>query len=138
MLLSNGSMYRFGVFHFDTDRLDLSRDKRGRVRLTQSWRVLFFPRAPVAINLREYEGIATGPGSQGGFMDWIMFLMFLLMGIVPGVVWFFLGMHQESFYVALTQHHGFPERMLYRGWDEARIRDLARTLHEVAELPYAG
>jgi ribosomal protein L37E len=120
------------------DRLDLSRDKRGRVRLTQTWRVFFFPRAPGTINLREYEGIATGPGTQGGFMDWIVFLMFLQLGILPGVFWFFFGMHQQSFYVALTKNHGFPECMLYRGWDEKRIREIAETLHEVAELPYAG
>src|SRR5262249_11956081 len=42
------------------DRVDLTRNKRGQVRLTKTWRICFIAKAPENVPLREYEGIQTG------------------------------------------------------------------------------
>jgi hypothetical protein len=118
------------------DRLDLCRNKRGRVVLTKTWRVFFFPQAPVPIALREYEGVATGPAQSSDTINWVVLVCLLLAGGLPGLLWWLFAFHQESYYVALTQNHGYPELILYQGWSQERAREISQTLHDVAGLPF--
>jgi hypothetical protein len=118
------------------NRLDLTRDRRGRVRLTQNWRVAFVPLAPRPIDLREFDGVVTGRGRDAGFPEKLIFVLLLLMGVVPGIVWWFCVVQRVVFYVALAQGHGFPAATLYRGWREEQALELAHTLSDAAGLPY--
>jgi hypothetical protein len=119
------------------DHLDLTRNKRGKVVLTQTWRVLFFTRPATTIALREYEGVMTGLSYDVGCLDWAIFLILLPMGVVPGL-WWLWAMRQNTYSVALTKDHGFPERILYRGWNQTRAKEIAQVLHEVTGLPLEG
>ena len=119
------------------DRLDLTRNKRGKIVLQQTWRVLFFTRPTTTIPLREYEGVMTGQSYDVGCLDWAIFLVLFPLGILPGL-WWLWAMRQNTFTVALTKDHGFPERILYRGWNESRAKEIARVLHEVSGLPLEG
>jgi predicted RNA-binding Zn-ribbon protein involved in translation (DUF1610 family) len=120
------------------DRLNLTRNKRGRVVLTQTWRVLFFARPTTAIALGEYEGVVTNLSHDVGILDWIILGIALMSGIIPGVIWWFWAMQQDTFQVALAKDHGYPERILYRGWSESRAKEIAQTLHDVGGLPHVG
>jgi hypothetical protein len=120
------------------DRIELMRSKRGRVVLTQTWRVLFIARPTITIPLREYEGVATRLGHDVGVLDWIIFAMALLSGIIPGLIWWFWAMQQDTYEVALTKDHGYPARILYRGWNQGRAQEMVRTLQEVCGLPLEG
>lgn len=120
------------------DRLDLTRNKRGRVVLTQTWRVCFVARPTTRIPLHEYEGIVVNLSHDAGVLDWLILGVLLLSGIIPGLMWWFLAMQQDTYHVALTRDHGYPERILYRGWNQSRAKEIAKTLHDVSGLPYAG
>ena len=109
------------------DRLTLTRNSRGRVVLTQTWRVLFMARSPTPIALREYEGITVQVAYAVGPLDWIILGITLLVGILPGLIWWFWAMRRDTYTVALTKNHGFPERILYRGWSESRAQEIGRT-----------
>jgi hypothetical protein len=119
------------------DRLDLTRNKRGKVVLTQTWRVFFFRRPTTTIPLREYEGVMTGLAFDSGCLEWVILVVLLPMGILPAL-WWLWAMRQNTFCVALTKNHGFPELTLYRGWNQARGKEIAHTLHEVTGLPIEG
>jgi zinc-ribbon domain len=114
------------------DRLELTRNKRGRVVLTQTWRVLFIARPTTTIPLREYEGIVINLAHDVGVLDWIVLGVLLLFGIIPGLIWWFWAMQQDTYEVALTKNHGYPERILYRGWSQSQAREIAKILHEVS------
>jgi hypothetical protein len=116
-------------------RTELTRTERGKVRLTQTWRVCFLPQAPQAIRRSDYEGVATGKASAADFWAWFALVVFLIAGLVPGILWWYLVIRPDSFFVALTRDHGFPERTLYWGWDEGQARDMAETLRAVAFAP---
>jgi hypothetical protein len=120
------------------DRVELTRSKRGRVMLTQTWRVLFIPRPTTTIPLREYEGVATKLAHDVGVLDWVILGVALLSGVIPGLIWWFWAMQQDTYEVALTKDHGYPERILYRGWSKDRAQQMAKTLHEVSGLPQEG
>jgi hypothetical protein len=118
------------------DRLNLTRSKRGRVVLKQTWRVLFLARPTTTIPLRDYEGIVINLSHDVGVLDWIILGVALLFGLIPGLIWWFWAMQQDTYQVALTKDHGYPERILYRGFNESRAKEMANTLHEVTGLPY--
>src|SRR5262249_10797305 len=115
-------------------RTELTRNERGKVRLTQTWRIGFIPRSTQSIRRSEYEGVASGKAPAPDFWDWFVLVILTLAGILPGVLWWYFVIRPDSFYVALTRDHGFPERTLYWGWDERQAQDMARTLREVAFL----
>jgi hypothetical protein len=119
------------------DRLDLARNKRGAIRLSKTWRLCFFPFRTDTIDWREYQGVVVGLGYTTGFLDWLVMVNLLVLGVVPGIIWFTL-MNRDSYLAALTREHGFPALTLYQGWSQEHAEDIARTLHEVAGYPYEG
>jgi hypothetical protein len=117
-----------GTFDF----VDLSRDSRGRIALTKTWRVCFIPLQPIKFRLGEYDGITSGIDRDADMWDWLILFVLLGVGVIPGVVWWFLAIHPDKFFVALSEGHGAPKSFLYRGTNEARMREMADTIHEVA------
>jgi hypothetical protein len=117
------------------DRVDLSRNKRGKVFLSKTWRICFQSLAPTSIRVVEYEGVVTGVYHELDIFDWIVFLTLFTCGVLPGLWWLFFIMSRDTYFVALARDHGYPETMLYRGWSKEHMEDLAKTLRETAELP---
>jgi hypothetical protein len=114
------------------DRIDLTRNKKGRVVLKQTWRFFFLARPTKTIPLGDYEGVSSGKWRDPDFWDWMITLFGLFMGIGPGVLWWYFFIHKEMFYVALTKDHGHPELFLYRGWKEWYMKDMADAVRKVA------
>jgi hypothetical protein len=120
------------------DRVDLTRNKKGKVHLSKTWRICFVPREPTLIRVRDYEGIATGMTRDVNFLDWLICLIVLPAGIVPAIIWWWYAIYHDSYQAALMRDHGYPEVVLYRGWNEVHMRDIAQTVSEVLELPWDG
>jgi hypothetical protein len=117
------------------DRLDLSRDERGRVLLTKSWRICFLEREPVRIPLVGHESVVVGQAHDVDFWDWLGVACLIPFGIVPGLCWWFYAFNQVSFYAALTKDHGYPATILYQGWKEEQAKDIAKVMRDVCEMP---
>jgi hypothetical protein len=140
-------------------RVELSRTKRGGVRLTKTWRICFIPCQTDAIPWRQYEGYSTGKADDTDMVDWVMlFVLFfsgatvswpltfpfessliraaisLVCGIFIDVLWWFYVIQRVTFYVALCKNHGYPEMMLYRGWDENMMQEMGSVIGEVTDL----
>jgi hypothetical protein len=113
-------------------RTDLNRNERGKVRLTHTGRVCFFVRPTEAIPRSGYDGVVSGKAPGPDFWDYVAMIILLLAGIVLGVLWWYFVIRSDSFFVALTRDHGFPERTLYWGWDQRQADDMANTLRTVA------
>jgi hypothetical protein len=120
------------------DRIDLSRNRDGKVRLTKTWRVCFIARSPTVIALREYEGLATGMEHDVGFLEWCILISLVGFFVVPGILWWYYVIQKDIFYVALTKDHGFPALRVYHGHNEEMMREIAAALSEAAELPCEG
>jgi hypothetical protein len=116
-------------------RVNLTRNKKGRVFLTKTWRAFFWQRPSEVVDLKQYVGVATGKAFDGGLVNWIFFFVFLGMGIVPGLIWFYLSLHRECHYVALTQEHGYKAYTLYHGWDGDQAEQIVTAVQEIAGMP---
>ncbi len=119
------------------DRCDLKRSAQGKLTLTKTWRLLFVEQAPQRIPLGGHPSVHTGYAERfNDFWNWIIFVVLLCYGIVPGLLWWYFAIHQDHFYVALTDLHGNPDVYLYQGWKLDQVKDMAETLGEVTGMPY--
>jgi hypothetical protein len=132
LLLSAMLAFLLGTF----DRIHLTRDARGRVQLTKTWRVAFFALSPQTIDVRNYEGIVTGQYRDVSAWEYWLFGLLLFCGLVPGILWWYLAIHKVTFQVALSRDHGYPAYILYSGWSETQMKEIAYTLRDAAGLPY--
>jgi hypothetical protein len=117
-------------------RIDLSRNKRGRVTLTKTWRVFFVEQRPNQLDLLEFEGVRTGVARFVNLLDWLICFMLFGGGIIGGVLWWYFFINMDQHFVALLKDHGYPAEMLYQGTSEDLAKDIATTLRDVAGLPY--
>lgn len=124
--------FLFGTF----DRIHLIRDVRGRVQVTKTWRICFIPRPPQRVPVGSYESIASGQHRDVTTWEvWLFFVLFFS-GIIPGIIWWYMAIYKITFHVSLCRDHGFPSYILYSGWSEAQMKEIAYTLRDASGLPY--
>ena len=115
--------------------LTLSRNARGKVRLTKTWRVAFYTLQPETIHWSEYEAIGAIKLYALHFEDWFVFFVLLAYGVVPGLLWWWFMLRPENFEVYLYKNHGFPETCIFRTQQELLAQRVAETVSEVTAVP---
>jgi hypothetical protein len=118
--------FLFGTY----DRLELRRNRSGRVTLLKRWRFCFVPSKTYDVDVYHYQGVATGRAHNAGCWEWTVLLFLLPPGIVPAAIWWYFAMYRIVYFVALSSEHGFPELYLYRGWSEPRMEEVARLVRD--------
>jgi hypothetical protein len=152
LVFTGMTAFLFGTYNW----VDLSRNSRGKLRLTQTWRICFVLRPTTGLRIRDYEELAAGV-EDSGTISWILVLFGILCGVFVGlVVGFFLGLmmlflalggllsglfcwllqsHKSTYCLSLCRDHGYPVVTLYRGWNREQMHDMAETIGSVAGLP---
>ena len=110
------------------DKIDLTRDTRGRVRITIRWRFCFFPLAPKETEVYGFEGITTGQWNDAGFWEWFVLFSLLPLAVFPSIIWWYIAIYTPYFHVALAQDHGHAALYVYRGRSQEQMNDIAATL----------
>ncbi len=118
------------------DHIRLTRDTRGRVQLIKTWRFAFIPQAPKTIDVRNFNGIVSGQHRDVSSWDYFIMFFLLISGIVPGLIWFYLAIFKVTFHVSLSRDHGYPAQLVYSGWDEMQMKEVAFTLRDATGLRY--
>jgi hypothetical protein len=124
--------FLFGTF----DRIHLTRDTRGRVQLIKTWRVCFFAQAPRSVEVFGFEGIQSGRHRAVSPWDAWIFYFLIVFGLIPGLIWWYLVFYKITYHVSLTRDHGFPAYIVYSGWSEKKMKEIAYVLREASGLPY--
>jgi hypothetical protein len=117
-----------------SDRIDLTRSKRGQVKLSKTYRVFFFLRPPKTYKLAEFEGVVTGRANDVDITDWVIAWLLLPFGLIPAILWWWYFIHNDQFFAALSKDHGFPSDILYQGLSQDHAEDIAKTIRDVAGL----
>lgn len=135
--------YLLGTFN----SVELTRGKKGRVTLKQTWWAFFLEQPTRTILLSEYDGVTSGRIYRTDFWDWLVTIVWagsgvlwglaitmplLLLGLTMAGLWWYYFVNQETYYVALTKDHGHPALNLYRGWSEETMLDMAATVKDIA------
>ncbi len=111
-------------------RTEVTRNPKGRVRIALTTYVCFVARPPQMLRLADYEGVISGKVNESKFYEWLLMLIFVptLIGMV---LWWYYVIHKETFYVALTRDHGYPDELIFRGWSEETMKEVEKVLREL-------
>lgn len=82
LLLTALSSFLLGTYC----RLDLVRERNGRVTLTKNWRACFVPLKPQPVDVRSYGELSTGQAAEAGCWEWAVFPGLLFSGLVPAAI----------------------------------------------------
>jgi hypothetical protein len=137
-------------------RVDLSRNRRGKVALTKTWRACFLERPPISFNVLEFMAVRTGYARDVSFIDWVIVILLipfgsllgflwgnllvgvllLPVGMVPAIVWWYIFIERDQHTVTLIREHGYASDVLYRGVSQKMANDMALALEEIGGLPH--
>ncbi len=112
------------------DHVYLKRYKSGRVDLIKTWRIAFIPFKPKSIDVRAYCGVSGGREAGVGMWEWLICATLLLSGVFPAVIWWYCTIYKIVYTVWLTDHHGAPEVLVYRGWGEEPMNEIQQALRD--------
>jgi hypothetical protein len=116
------------------DRLDMTRTAKGKVTLTQQWRIAFWPLEPKTLRWRDCEEIRV-LHAETGMLEWIMFFG-LLSTIIPALLWYWYVIRPGHVKVALCQTLGDPVMPLYLGTNTDHAEEIAREVSAATGLPW--
>jgi hypothetical protein len=122
--------FTIGSYH----HIELSRDRKGRVKLGRTIRLCFFPLPTEHIDIRRSVGVRTEKSSSAGMLEWIICGDLVIFGIIPGIVFWFLVISKDRLHVVITRDRGRAEEVLYRGTDEALANEVAAALRDAGRL----
>jgi hypothetical protein len=116
------------------DRLDLTRTSKGKITLTQRWRVAFWPLEAKALRWREHEEVRV-LHAEPGMMELVMF--FVLLPMLPiAVAWYWFVIRPGHVKAALCKSLGDPVTPLYLGTNTERAEEIAKVVGAVTGLPW--
>ena len=118
-------------------RIHVVRTKKGKVKVTKTWRFCFVERPEERPRPKSYLGVQKSKDDESGCMELAILIFFLPSIVLAGLWWWFI-MRRTTFQVGLTMEHGRVDYVLYRGWDETMMHELAEAMHQVGELPYVS
>jgi hypothetical protein len=116
------------------DRITLTRTRKGRTKVTKQWRAFFVPLAPVTTDVHGFEGVTTGTWHDAGFLEWLVCINLLPLGLIPAVIYWYNAIYKPHFHVALALDHGHSEVYVYRGRSEEQMNDIADALANASGL----
>jgi len=124
----------FGFLIGTFERTDLTRDQRGRVSLTKTWRVCFIARRPEKIQPHRFAGLRTSATYGMSAMDIGLLIFLVLLGIIPGFLLWYFDLRKPTYYVYLTDEYGHSNLRIYTGKSDQMWQDIADTLNSVVGL----
>lgn len=86
----------------------MTRNAKGKVVLTQTWRFAFVARPPQTIRWKEYEGIRIAESDEIDLIDWLIGGILFLYGIIPGILFWWYVLRPDKLDVMLCKDHGCP------------------------------
>jgi hypothetical protein len=116
------------------DRLDLVRTSKGKVTLTQQWRIGFYPLPVKTLRWRGHEE-ARVLHAEPGIAEWVMFI-FLLSMLPVALAWYWFVIRPGHVKAALCTNLGDPVTPLYLGTSTERAEEIVRTIGEATGLPW--
>lgn len=117
------------------EKLALTRDSRGRVKVTRTWRYAFFPKPAETVKWRQHDALTIVQTNEFSIIDWGFAFMLLSYGILPGVLFWWFVIRPDKFSVYLCKDHGFPETPIFRTQKEELAKEIQTVVSEVTLLP---
>ncbi len=116
------------------DVLRIQRNERGNCTFTRTRRMLFLPLAPAKIEWKHLVGVGRLASHPGNVFAWLTCLYLLMMGILPGILFWWFELRQERSNVVLTNVYNGIEETLFSSKKEDEAEKIAQMVSEASGM----
>jgi hypothetical protein len=64
-------------------------------------------------------------------------MLVILWEAFPALFWYYWAFMRQTFYVSLTNEHGYPEFTLFESGDQERVQDMTESIRKITPFPSA-
>jgi len=132
MNLFNVGLQAFILGSFET--LRITRDPKGRCTLLKTRRYLFVPIAPFKIAWKRSSGVGIMATHNPGVMAYLIGLYLLMMGCLPGILFYLFVLRPERFNAALCNEYGGSDEVILHCRNREQAEQVTRTIAEASGL----
>ncbi len=134
MIALQVGLQAFLVGSYET--LTARRNAKGRAEVTKVWRICFIPTKPTKVPWKTSEGIGIIATHNPGVFEWGTFLYLLMLGCLPGILFYLFVIRPERYEVALCDVHGGTDLVIFHTTKRDQADDICRTLSDATGLWY--
>jgi hypothetical protein len=116
-------------------RLNMTRNQKGKVALTTTWRYAFIAGPSESVKWKEHDEITITRENDFDPISWAFVFILLGYGCLPGVAFWYFVVRPDKFTVSLCKDHGSPTTPIFRTTNEERAKEVMRTVADVTTLP---
>ncbi|HEY2783945.1 MAG TPA: hypothetical protein VGJ05_03135 [Fimbriiglobus sp.] len=128
------ALQAFLVGSYET--ITVRRDAKGRTQITKVWRICFIPTKPAKVPWKTSEGIGIIATHNPGVFEWGTFLYLLMLGCLPGILFYLFVIRPERYEVALCDVHGSTDLVIFHTGKRDVADDVCRTVSNATGLWY--
>src|SRR5579864_2043726 len=132
MLFLQIGLQAFLLGTFDT--LKLTRNAKGKVTITKTWRYAFIPQKPQTIRWKDNEGLVLVQSNEPDMFSWGMMFILLGYGCIPGILFWYYVIRPDKWDVSLAFAHGSADLSIHHGLNEARAREIHAAVSDATGL----
>ncbi|MGL6095779.1 MAG: hypothetical protein ACRC7O_08305, partial [Fimbriiglobus sp.] len=99
------------------DALTVRRTAKGQATLTRNRRIAFTPIKPEKLSWKDSHAVGIVATHDPGFFSWLICAYLFLLGVVPGVVFYWVFIRPERFTVTVCDVHGGTDDVIFRCTD---------------------
>ncbi len=137
MGLVNGMHVALQAFLLGTQgTFKLRRNAKKQVQMTRSLKIAFVPAFSQKVEWKETTHVGILAGHDAGMFAYGTCLYLLLMGVVPGILFYYFVIHPTRFNIVLGDVHGSVDETLYRTTDQDEADEVARFVAEATGLHF--
>lgn len=126
------ALQAFIVGSFDT--VNLKRNAKGQTTITRTKRIAFYPLEPMKIPWKKSTNLGIIGTHESGIVAWIFCIYLLMLGILPGVLFYWFVIHPELCQVNLCDVYGSTDEVLFRSRTREKAEEVTDFVIEATGL----
>ena len=134
MSLMNVAIQVFLVGSFDA--LTVTRNAKGRANLVRQRRVAFYKIPQEKMAWKGSTGVGVVGSHNPGVVEWFMCGYLFMLGIVPGIVFFFAEVRPDRWEVFLCDVYGGTDNIVFHTKSRDQALDVAKMISEATRLMF--
>lgn len=120
------ALQAFIIGSFDT--LTLRRNQKGAATLTRLRRIGFVKVSDEKLNWKESHAIGIAATHGVGCFTWAVCVYLVLLGVVPGLIFYWMVIHPERYEVVQCDVYGSTTGVVFRSTDREQADEAARVI----------
>lgn len=131
-LLVMTGMHAFIIGTFDT--LNVKRTAKGQATLTRTRRIAFAPLAPEKLSWKESHATGMLSSQSPGIFAWMVCVYLLMLGIVPGIVFYWVFIRPDKYEVTVCDIHGGTDGIIFRSGSREQAEEVSNRVADATGL----